>query len=971
MVGQHPNLEIHNISEDSEIEELVTIQQINKLKEEIEDAKEIRESGEATFKSVEEPKEINIEEINNNRKIRRAFSRLNFHYNTANILENWHSIIKKLSEKYSDDDYSTEWVLFNNPQVKKLLSNIVSSQVKDIKAEKVRCQRLLLQIANKNQQNDDTLNPDDENVIWERYKFKALSIENFENFVLSSEWIAVIVKELKGHINLETWELYTNYPIDEKILKLRLQNAWDNHLFREYHLEYGIYADDEKDNMDRISNVLEDEIDNMIWDYIKGWWKVFDKNLINELEWIFSDTSKNESINEILENSEYKDAFQKLLKDRILNFSNGTVVWDRISLNNSSLQTNLQLKSYLFMYGKIFHPQIFKTNQNNQYYEDILPKIMEAILSLEGDERIKNIIKYNEFLESEKKAEEERRERDRLRRQEIIRRIKEKNKSIRSEGINRIHSSIDLKVKTDPNHATWQEIAEEAGLWQSLSDYSVELQESKYEEPRIKDIAFSDAWNEFIKNNDGIIITKDKMRELFDINNNAFVSELDNRRKKFTEDFLLWMSPDEIKNIYSKLSSFSRYFVEAEKKLSNNSSEKKEKINETVRTYAVGAVIDNMRDTFEAIPKWEGSNSEWFKLDSEHPVIKVNNYIIISGLFNGSNIKIRYDLKTGEICMNSFIKKDLVNNDKMSIWDISSLDDPESINQRIWEIKPFGEVLNDYYKLPNNSDRNYIPRAWEERLRNSQDYPRSSGAEIIDRDNLNWDDTAHKMQIRRSMWSQPKMNEGDADFRRQEAKKILSSQIDLIDDKYEKHIKCQTLKNLAITNFMKTFNIMSSWGFNSIDLNRSSNIFSVVEIIDNTYNIGRENDNNSNKEVDWFQSLEYFNNIFMPKVIEYSWLKWWVENEYQDKKNKKSERIFTYEWNNSDIKYLKDKVRDFNPKKFKGVANFDTTHQIEFADLIKEKISIWQEPNRRLYYNMMKNFIKSLDSKENEESSKD
>jgi hypothetical protein len=81
---------------------------------------------------------------------------------------------------------------------------------------------------------------------------------------------------------------------------------------------------------------------------------------------------------------------------------------------------------------------------------------MEAILVADGDERLKDIVKYNEFLEQEKKLEKERQERDRKRRLEIARRNKEKNEHLQSpqkpsklENIAEIHSTT-----SDPDKAT-------------------------------------------------------------------------------------------------------------------------------------------------------------------------------------------------------------------------------------------------------------------------------------------------------------------------------------------------------------------------------------------------------------------------------------------------------------------------------------------------------------------------------------
>ena len=75
------------------------------------------------------------------------------------------------------------------------------------------------------------------------------------------------------------------------------------------------------------------------------------------------------------------------------------------------------------------------------------------------------------------------------------------------------------------------------------------------------------------------------------------------------------MPPETIEKIYTSLSGFSSYFTDAEKRLSLNSSEMKVKVNETIKTYAIGTVIDNVRDTFSTITDKGNNNSEWFQLN--------------------------------------------------------------------------------------------------------------------------------------------------------------------------------------------------------------------------------------------------------------------------------------------------------------------------------------------------------------------
>jgi len=76
------------------------------------------------------------------------------------------------------------------------------------------------------------------------------------------------------------------------------------------------------------------------------------------------------------------------------------------------------------------------------------------------------------------------------------------------------------------------------------------------------------------------------MRILFDINSNTINHSALERFIKYNP-LLKDITPDKVEEIRIKLSSFSSTFANAENKLLENSSKMKEKVNETVKTYAV------------------------------------------------------------------------------------------------------------------------------------------------------------------------------------------------------------------------------------------------------------------------------------------------------------------------------------------------------------------------------------------------
>jgi len=569
-------------------------------------------------------------------------------------------------------------------------------------------------------------------------------------------------------------------------------------------------------------------------------------------------------INKILEENPEISAASLFDNDEIfqlfIKYHNVKQLWDsKTTLDWKSLSDNDKQK-LLSEFKTTLHRRWFHVNdvEENDVDENILKEL---------EEREKRIHEENNRL-----LEEHRR----------------KSKEINSR-LQWYSTAEDTDIKTkvvenvDIQNASWVDIARNAWIWKQLMEQynSVEDQEEWQHDGQI----FSITWPRFIESHNELksYITEDVILNLYDQNNNTIKNLNDWARdwlKKIFQDH-----PDEILKIYNLLLNFPDEINNTKKELAENAESKRNIYDENKINYAIGAIIDDVRDVFSTVNNKEnindkGWNFNWFKLNKEHPVEKIWNDIIISGSFDGSDVKIRYDLETGKLFMNSFLHKLSV--DKFNVWDDSLID------LQIGQIKPFNHVLNEY----NTSLK-------------SSSY-----------DNSN--------------------NEVD---------KVLDSQMDLIGNAIKENSQNQAYKNSAITNFMRTFNIVSdSWRFNSFDFNNWSNLFDVIQILDNSD----------------FSNLEYFNNVFMPTVMEYSWLKYWEKNIIQDKKNKKSETIFEYNGDNDNKKYLKDKIKNFNSEQFSWVANFNSNHQLWFADLIRLKITSWSKPNWKLDIKKMDDFIKGI-----------
>ena len=248
-------------------------------------------------------------------------------------------------------------------------------------------------------------------------------------------------------------------------------------------------------------------------------------------------------------------------------------------------------------------------------------------------------------------------------------------------------------------------------------------------------------------------------------------------------------------------------------------------MNETVKTYAIGAVIDNVRDTFDTINEDQSWEFSWFHLDNNTPVEKIWNDLIISGSFNGSNVKVRYNLETWELFMNSFLRK--LSPSKISIGESSSIDYP------IWMIKPFNDVLNDYYKFPpRSSETNDEDNKISHSKRQNIDSLSNNHEHYNDEADKNDSHLSTKPSWRPLDQQIEQANGWNIEYRKQRAKEVLNSQLGLIGNAIKLNTENQAQKNSAITEFMKTFNVTSnSRKFNNLDFNDGSNLFNVIQIL--------------------------------------------------------------------------------------------------------------------------------------------
>lgn len=850
---------------------------------------------------------------------------------------------------WSFDSNSLEWILVNNTQIQCFLNSALNDRQKDwSEINRIHQQKKSEEKADNVEEegniDDDTDEEDDfedeyDEESWEDYSLRESSPEKFEQFLSSEEWINILKKEIDDHTD-PNWNIYQSFPISNKNLLLKLKKAWFNSIREKYNKEYEIIADDDdKTNIKKYWELVAQGIDDLVWEFLKWWWDKEGNWILNQLGSLFNDKG-GRFVLDMKEESIGMDNFIVSLKESIKKYANIIFLkennWDGISLSTWETQLDLQFKLYLFVYGKLSYPNDFTGEWELVNYEENLVELLEAILHHDGQ---LETVKYNKYMEKERKLKEEREKRDAKRRKEIARRKKEINEKKQKEGWEK-KDDIDWKKSSNSSNATWAEIAANANLWKDLEDYNLNIDESEHKTQRMKETAFNRAWDIFIQSHDNIkdIIVKWEMRTVFDINN----GRIDKAKwETFSKNnFLLkWKTPGEIEEIYGTLLIFSQIFADAEEKLWGNAILMKKKVGECVKNYAIGAVIDNVREAFSVIideksTKEKDWNFQWLQIDS---VQKIWDKIVIAGSFNKSDVKVRYDLKTGKLFMNSLIHKDEVNPNKISIWDTSSISNPDSIDFPIGEIKPFNDVLNDYYKLPPHHSEN---------SRNNK----------IHSERKFWKPTSEWEKHKRDEKTQipvpirPNIPRKDNIQEKENAEKILHSQINLISKEVKKNTEAQAQKNSTIINFMTTFNIITDKkNFNNLDFYKDSNLFEVIQIFDNSDPL----------------DLEYFNNIFMPEIgKKYFWLKWWENNLMRQatKNEEKVAEILDYNGKDSMIMWLKDNIKNFNPNQFSWKNKFDAPHQLWFVNLIKQFL-LNDSAQPQINKEKMENFINYVETR--------
>jgi len=749
-----------------------------------------------------------------------------------------------------------------------------------------------------------------EYTIWDDYKMENTSGEKYEEFLLSEKWLQTLTYEFNRYLDAN-WNIDKSANVDYLVIKTRLRKTFNDEVYKTYNTE--IWGDDK--NI-KIWENISYNVDSFVLKHLKSWETEFNGWLLDDLTLLVDEWDNNPMMQQLISDSNWNnDTFKILLKEAIrkyshvVNLKNGRS--GKFSLDTWDTQLNLELRAYLFVYDKIYHTAHFNTTDwESDDCESELSKVYEAFLDI--DDKAKASAN-NKYLKEEREAENKRLERDRQRRKAVA----ERNKSLNQKYLTyQWPQFLDTEIKSNnTKEPTWAEIIAKAGI--QFPEYNTHENEKLSEswENHLRQTAFRLAWKDFLTYNPDIqeLITLERMNTLYDMESNTFRQDMLDR---FEARALKWKSAEEITKIMESLQRFSGYYENELKNLSSDATSQMDEINENITTQTAGSVLDGIKNTFSEFAKRSSSESgsNWFKFN-ENPVKKQWSELLISCNFSGTDITLRYDLKTGELFMNSFFQFS-TDPSAITVWN----EDP---NEKIGNLGTFEDILDEYYAIPE-------PPEMEDEMPSNNPGIVSKGK---------W------MPIRRP-WMPPKRPSSEPPDL-PDINELFSKQIDLMSDNRIKNSMASTsYKNIAMYKFLETFNILRDWESKTKKFEKSSNIYDTLNFI-------RESDS---------EALEYFNDEFMPKMMEYSGLERWINNMSQNTRaNEKSKRLFDdSNQNNEYIKYLREKVGNFNPSQFLWPDTFDGSYQLKFADLIKEKLL--DDSKTKLNKSKMEGFVRGLDS---------
>ena len=823
---------------------------------------------------------------------------------------------------YSEWNDSIEWLLAQNREVQLLLSEIIYDYKNYIWTDK---DQLRAMIQNENLH----INEDQSKMIESIYQYMLDndSMQGFENFIINNG-ISIIKDYLATHIDHWGFKYLSKNEIKVRLKTGRFMDLYK--WYKEKHTESSdalSRLESELTELNNVSSYVKNKIDNDIHKFLDK--EIWENELVQNLENFLQNAKSSEKLKDFMQDKN-KDGIIWLIRNSLKEYARLINISEKVPrlVRTGDDVFDMQLRSYLYLYWRITQPEKFT---QDKWLNDVeLWEILKAILTV--DWQIKDDWK-NKYVATERAQQRAKLEYDIQKRKETRARINE----VQSRGpifeqqritTNMESSSVDIQ------HASWVEIAQDKWLWSQIIGFDRRAINPEIQNLNLQRGALMAAWAEFVRENQNVLsnyVNLQGISRFFIIWNNSVnfnFNEWENFKSKWSIDH-----PDsdtsELNEVERVLQSFPHKYNEKLRRGWEFINEKMDQAHETVKDYAIGAIIDNVKDMFQNIINTNNTWNymSWFEFDWKDSAKIENNCLFLSWKFNWEVLNIKYDLNTWKIYMNSFVNESPT---KIVIWGTN----PE---YEVWELKNFGDILDDFYKSPtesmNNSvfsnirapstprGNNWLQRGEQQESSTPQPQIRNRMSEIRDRIKKE-----HKIKFQRMCWTK----------------------LDEIGWNIKYQVETKNTQNSTVSNLMKTLHIDTT--SKSIDLDKNTDLYNTIQIICNS-------------------NAETINNfsLYMQKLTPYLWLNWWSFSDHQDKNNEFSKKIF--DWNNNDnegdsmISYVRAKSWNYDEeiRKFdKDTQHFDAQNNFWILDIIKDKFITWWEPEWKLSNEKIKEFDEKL-----------
>lgn len=712
------------------------------------------------------------------------------------------------------------------------------------------------------------------------------------------------------------------------------------------------------ENNNFISDIIYNWIDNQndkettkkIYDCIDAWNNLLELNLWWEnnplyIEDILNNRSKEDRENRYFSiRQRYRDRIKVLTNEKLEEGLTADELVDNLDNegNKEILETYSQYRKFKDRYWEKY----WDISQRGGKWEKWEKKKFENLRIEEKKEDFKETLRslaYNISGPSQEDYEEEIDEITNTWIQATIdnaqnKRNKNKNnRIIWKNSINNITNKLQDSIKIANDNNIWQELAEK--------NFNPETKEISATDPRVLVRARRFCCRDYKKNPDKAPwlwwlqnLPYDFIKELYEETNNF--SNFNGEWPKIQEfKRYFWEDKSSFSEACSRLSRwFSKYLEEAQKKVSkihNIINRDKEIIRNNV---AIGSIINGINTIFTDL--WQKNNFDNkihnLELDKDTPVKLENGgeWLIINWKFKWDLVKIKYDLTTWEVFMNSCISQIMPYT--ITYW----REDPEFY---VWSILDFEGILSIY---KDNPDKTKNPWTYNpEMIRSEQE----NQIKLIEESFEIW-----TKKIKDTIWKELEKNQA---------------------------------KNKASSDFLKTIwiikplsdNYNPNWEIKYIDngpinFEEWSDAYKVMQIINNSEIDDIENFSNKMRILSRFAGRDRWNNKF---TLNEDYIKfkefpvWYYYNNLQNDVKDGNARTPTEQQlkenelkNYDNIGYFIGKLNEIWANDFIyewEEWNISKNYKNPFASIIFEKFTDKTEPDWKLDKDKIEEFVESLE----------